>query len=544
MQWNWSFRLPGADGKLGSSDVRYIDSDNPLGVSPADPQEHGRHHHHQWRAASSDRQAREGAAALADVLHDFYIPEIRAKMDLVPGTVSYLWFTPTKTGEYDILCAAYCGIGHPQMRGKLIVDTQADYDKWLGSQQTFLDLRKAKGASRIRRGIHRNSRRREAHASFARGDDGEGRRSRMTDATLSDATVAGDHGVPPAEVPELDLYHPHTWLGKYVFSQDAKYIAIQYGGTATAVGLLGLVMSWVIRLQLAFPGHSLARRQSLLSGRDDARHDHGGLYADRHVSRRLWQLPHPPMVGARDMVFPFVNMLSYWVFLLAVIVLLASYFVPGGPTGAGWTLYPPQSIMTGTPARLGHHPDAHLAALFIVGFTMGGLNYVVTVLQARTRGMTLMRMPLTVWGIFAAAVMALLAFPGLFVACVMLLLDRTLGTSFFMPAIVELGEQKNLCGGSPILFQHLFWFFGHPEVYIVALPAFGIVSDLISVACPQEHLRLSDDGLGDYRDRRAEHGGLGPSHVCERMNRSSGSSSPSRRSPSPCRRRSRCTTGS
>jgi cytochrome c oxidase subunit 1 len=190
----------------------------------------------------------------------------------------------------------------------------------------------------------------------------------------------------------------------------------------------------------------------------------------------------PLMVGARDMVFPYVNMLSFWVYLLATLVLVSSYFVPGGPTGAGWTLYPPQSILTGTP---GYDYGIILMLvsliLFIIGFTMGGLNYVVTVLQARTRGMTLMRMPLTVWGIFAAAVMALLAFPGLFVACVMLLLDRTLGTSFFMPALVELGERKDYVGGSPILFQHLFWFFGHPEVYIVALPAFGVVSDLISV---------------------------------------------------------------
>ncbi len=118
--------------------------------------------------------------------------------------------------------------------------------------------------------------------------------------------------------------------------------------------------------------------------------------------------------------------------------------------------------------------------LFVIGFTMGGLNYVVTVLQARTRGMTLMRLPLTVWGIFTATVMALLAFPALLVACVMMLFDRLLGTSFFMPAIVEMGEQLRTNGGSPILFQHLFWFFGHPEVYIVALPAFGIVSDLIA----------------------------------------------------------------
>jgi cytochrome c oxidase subunit I len=181
------------------------------------------------------------------------------------------------------------------------------------------------------------------------------------------------------------------------------------------------------------------------------------------------------------MVFPYVNMLSYWVYLLAVIVLVASYFVPGGPTGAGWTLYPPQAILHGTAGReWGIILMLVSLILFIIGFTMGGLNYVVTTLQARTRGMTLMRMPLTVWGIFTATVLALLAFPALFAACVMLLLDRLLGTSFFMPALVEMGAHLSYHGGSPILFQHLFWFFGHPEVYIVALPAFGIVSDLIS----------------------------------------------------------------
>jgi cytochrome c oxidase subunit 1 len=189
------------------------------------------------------------------------------------------------------------------------------------------------------------------------------------------------------------------------------------------------------------------------------------------------------MVGARDMVFPYVNMLSFWVYLIAVLVLVASFFVEGGSTGAGWTLYPPQAILSGTPGGAGWGILLMLIslALFIVGFTMGGLNYVVTVLQARTRGMTLMRMPLTIWGIFIATVLALLAFPALFVGAVMMTLDSVLGTSFFMPAIVEFGEYMDYGGGSPILFQHLFWFFGHPEVYIVALPAFGIVSDLISV---------------------------------------------------------------
>jgi cytochrome c oxidase subunit 1 len=164
-----------------------------------------------------------------------------------------------------------------------------------------------------------------------------------------------------------------------------------------------------------------------------------------------------------------------------VLVLVAGFFAPGGPTGAGWTLYPPQAILNGTPGQeTGIILMLVSLILFIIGFTMGGLNYVVTVLQGRTRGMTLMRMPLTIWGIFTATVMALLAFPALFVAAVMMLFDRALGTSFFMPSLISMGEQLKYGGGSPLLWQHLFWFFGHPEVYIVALPAFGIVSDLIS----------------------------------------------------------------
>jgi cytochrome c oxidase subunit 1 len=286
----------------------------------------------------------------------------------------------------------------------------------------------------------------------------------------------------PAEVAEVELYHATSWLTKYVFCQDAKVIAIQYALTASAIGLMALVLSWLMRLQLAFPG-AFSLIQSENYYQFITMH---GMIMVIYLLTALFlggfgNYLIPLMLGARDMAFPYVNMLSYWVYLLAVLVLVASFFAPGGPTGAGWTLYPPQAILSGTP---GHEWGIILMLLslilFIIGFTMGGLNYVVTVLQCRTRGMTLMRMPLTVWGIFTATVMALLAFPALFVGCVMMLLDRLLGTSFFMPSIVQLGQQLSYSGGSPILFQHLFWFFGHPEVYIVALPAFGIVSDLIS----------------------------------------------------------------
>ena len=287
---------------------------------------------------------------------------------------------------------------------------------------------------------------------------------------------------PPAEVEDVELYDPKSFVTKYIFSQDAKVIAIQYAFTAGAIGLVALVLSWLMRLQLGFPesfdfiGPADYYQFITMHGMIMVIYLLTALFLGGFGNYLI-----PLMVGARDMVFPYVNMLSYWVYLGAVLVLVASWFVPGGPTGAGWTLYPPQAILSGTPGSDGGIILMNISlVLFIVGFTMGGLNYVVTVLQARTRGMTLMRLPLTVWGIFTATILALLAFPALFVGVVMMTLDRVLGTSFFMPSIVEMGEYLSYGGGSPILFQHLFWFFGHPEVYIVALPGFGIVSDLIS----------------------------------------------------------------
>src|SRR5437879_6213218 len=165
-------------------------------------------------------------------------------------------------------------------------------------------------------------------------------------------------------------------------------------------------------------------------------------------------------------------LLSYCMFLLAVLVLFSSFFVSCVASGSVWTFYPPAVILLCTPcSNCGIILTLISLAIFIIGFTMGGLNYVVTVLQARARGMTLMRLPLTVWGIFTATLLALFAFPALFVSAIMMLLDQTLGTSFFMPALVLKGQHLDYAGGNPILFQHLFWYFGHPEVYIVALPA-------------------------------------------------------------------------
>ena len=281
---------------------------------------------------------------------------------------------------------------------------------------------------------------------------------------------------------DAPIHDPETFFLKYIWSQDHKVIAIQYSIVAIFVGLIALVLSGLMRLQLGFPEqfHFI-----------DPTHYYQfitmhGMIMVIYLLTALFlggfgNYLIPLMCGARDMVFPYMNMLSFWVYFLAVLVLLSSFFVPGGPTGAGWTLYPPQAVLTGTPgAGLGIILMLVSLAIFIVAFTMGGLNYVTTVLQARCKGMTLMRMPLSVWGIFMATILGLLAFPALLVSAVMMTLDGTLGTSFFMPAISSMGENPGHEGGSPLLFQHLFWFFGHPEVYIVALPAFGIVSDLLS----------------------------------------------------------------
>ena len=288
--------------------------------------------------------------------------------------------------------------------------------------------------------------------------------------------------IPESELEEVELYHAKSWWTEKVFTQDAKLIAIQYGLTAFAIGFVALVLSWFMRIQIAFPELSIISEGTYyqfitMHGMIMVVYLLTALFLGAFGNYLI-----PLMVGARDMVFPYLNMVSYWTYLIAVLVLFVSFFTPGGPTGAGWTLYPPQAILGGTPGQeSGIILMLVSLCIFIVGFTMGGLNYVITILQARTRGMTLMRMPLTVWGIFTATVLALFAFPALFVSAVMMLFDKILLTSFFMPALVEFGENLTYGGGSPILFQHLFWVFGHPEVYIVALPAFGIVSDLISV---------------------------------------------------------------
>src|SRR6266481_5749328 len=216
-------------------------------------------------------------------------------------------------------------------------------------------------------------------------------------------------------------HEPKSFLTRYIWSQDHKIIAIQYMVTAIAIGLVALVLSVLMRLQLGFP-HTFA----LIAPQNYYQFItlHGMIMVIFLLTALFLggfgNYLIPLMCGARDMVFPYLNMVSYWVYLLAVLILVAGFFVPGGATGSGWTLYPPQAILSGSPgARWGIVCMLASLATFIVAFTMGGLNYVTIVLQARCRGMTMMRMPLSVWGIFMATVLGLLAFPALFVSAIM-----------------------------------------------------------------------------------------------------------------------------
>ncbi|MEN3026846.1 MAG: cbb3-type cytochrome c oxidase subunit I [Chlorobiota bacterium] len=292
-------------------------------------------------------------------------------------------------------------------------------------------------------------------------------------------------------------HEPKSFWRRYIFSTDHKIIAIQYIITAGIMGIIGLVMSWLMRIPLAWPGESVPIAAKLFPGLFEG----GVLRPDAYLAMMTMHgtlmifffltaiflggfgnLLIPLQCGARDMAFPFVNMLSYWVFLLSCLIMLASLFVTGGAAGSGWTAYPPLSAVEQAAAGSGLGQTLWLIsmAVFIVSSVMGGLNYITTVLNLRTQGLSMMRLPLTVWALFVAAILGLLAFPALFAGAVLLLLDRHLGTSFYLDHVVVAGQHLAREGGNPLLWQHLFWFLGHPEVYILILPAMGIASEIIS----------------------------------------------------------------
>ena len=292
-------------------------------------------------------------------------------------------------------------------------------------------------------------------------------------------------------------HHEESFVSKYIFSQDHKMISKQFLLTAVFMGIVAMLLSILFRIQIAWPGES-SDFLSFFLGETWApggimKEDmylgivtiHGTIMVffllTGGLSGTFSNLLIPFQIGARDMASGFLNMLSYWFFFISSIIMLVSLFIETGPASAGWTIYPPLSALPQAIGGSGLGMTLWLASmtLFVVSSLLGSLNYIVTVLNLRTKGMAMTRMPLTIWAFFVTAILGVLSFPVLFSAVLLLMMDRLAGTSFYLSDIIVNGEMLANHGGSPILFQHLFWFLGHPEVYIVLLPALGLSSEII-----------------------------------------------------------------
>jgi cytochrome c oxidase subunit I len=311
------------------------------------------------------------------------------------------------------------------------------------------------------------------------------------------SALALDHGHDHAH-DEHEHHHKDTFITKYIFSIDHKMIAKQYLISGIIMGIIGVGMSLLFRMQLAWPEESFKVFNFLLGDKfapnGVMRNDiylalvtiHGTIMVffvlTAALSGTFSNLLIPLQIGARDMASGFMNMLSFWLFFLSSVIMISSLFVESGPASAGWTIYPPLSALPQAIPGSGTGMTLWLTsmAIFIASSLMGSLNYVVTVINLRTQGMSMTRLPLTVWAFFVTAIIGIISFPVLLSAALMLVMDRGLGTSFFLSDIYIAGEVLHYQGGSPVLFEHLFWFLGHPEVYIVLLPALGITSEVIA----------------------------------------------------------------
>ncbi len=311
-----------------------------------------------------------------------------------------------------------------------------------------------------------------------------------------------------------DHFHEHehgdkfksNFITKYIFSMDHKIIARQFLITGMIWALIGAGMSLVFRLQLGFPEESLSWLRPLLGKWIEVNPDTGiGTLAPEFyyalvtmhgtiivffvltagLSGTFSNLLIPLQLGARDMASPLLNMMSYWFFFLSSIVMFYSLFLSTGPFAGGWVAYPPLSALPQASDGSGTGMTLWLVSLvfFVISVALGGINYVTTVLNLRTKGMSMWRMPLTIWAFFVTAILALLSFPVLVSGFLLLMFDRGMGTSFYLSEIFIGGQALDHVGGSPILYQHLFWFLGHPEVYIIILPAMGLTSEVLAVHC-------------------------------------------------------------
>ncbi|NJB83887.1 cytochrome c oxidase subunit I [Wenyingzhuangia aestuarii] len=294
-------------------------------------------------------------------------------------------------------------------------------------------------------------------------------------------------------------HHKETFVTKYLFSFDHKMISKQFLVTGMIMGVIGVLMSLLFRLQIAWPEQSFSIIEAFLPERFQSETGvmkpdiylalvtiHGTIMVffvlTAGLSGTFSNLLIPLQIGARDMASGFMNCLSYWLFFISSVIMVVSLFVQAGPASAGWTIYPPLSALPQAIPGSGAGMTLWLVsmAIFIASSLIGSLNYIVTILNLRTKGMKMTRLPLTMWAFFITAIIGVVSFPVLFSAALLLIFDRSFGTSFYLSDIFIGGEVLNYQGGSPVLFEHLFWFLGHPEVYIVLLPALGLTSEIIS----------------------------------------------------------------
>ncbi len=319
----------------------------------------------------------------------------------------------------------------------------------------------------------------------------------MSDAMHIHTGTAVAHGVHHDEH-NGHGHHHESFVTKYIFSQDHKMIAKQFLVTGIIWAVIGGLFSVIFRLQLGYPDQSFPILETFFGHwakggviQPDFYYQlvtmHGTIMIffvlTAGLSGTFANLLIPLQIGARDMASPFLNMLSYWFFFIAGIVMLVSFFIQTGPASGGWTMYPPLSALgqANEGSKLGADLWLISMALFIVSQLLGGLNYISTILNMRTKGMSMTRMPLTIWALFFTAILGVLSFPVLLSGAILLLFDRNIGTSFYLSDIVVSGQVLPNEGGSAILYQHLFWFLGHPEVYIVILPTMGIVSEVLAI---------------------------------------------------------------
>src|SRR6478735_724056 len=315
-------------------------------------------------------------------------------------------------------------------------------------------------------------------------------------ANAHSETITG-HAVHHDHAHDHDEHH-ESFVSKYVFSMDHKMISRQFLITAVVMAVIAMIMSTMFRLQLAWPEHKFWIINFLLGdkwGKDGILDPnmylalvtiHGTIMVffvlTGGLSGTFSNLLIPYQVGARDMASGFLNMLSYWFFFVSSAIMLTSCFIEDGPASAGWTIYPPLSALPEAipGSKLGMTMWLVSMAIFIVSSLLGSLNYIITVINLRTKGMKMTRLPLSIWAFLITAILGVLSFPVLFSCALLLIFDRSFNTSFYLSDIYIGGRPLDNVGGSPILFEHLFWFLGHPEVYIVLLPALGITSEIIS----------------------------------------------------------------